>query len=98
MATREFQATTTALQCLAYNEKRKTWLITNNSGSPVFISENAVNVTDRGTPLAVSESIDASELWGDDPTLAIYVQTLVGTADLRIIESFGKRSKQAEAS
>lgn len=84
------------LQCMADNRKRKSWIITNASGSTVFISENQSNVTADGTPLAVGESMDAYLIFGDDPTLALYAQTVVGTADLRIIEGFGEVKGEIE--
>lgn len=46
-------------------------------------------MTSIGFPLAVGQTITFSKELGDDPTLELSSQTLAGTADLRIIESFG---------
>lgn len=89
MVSRQFTASTTGNQAIAYHKGRKGWIIFNNGGSTVFISENQSNITSQGFPLAVGESIDYTEFEGDDPRIPIYAQTTAGTADLRIIETFG---------
>lgn len=79
-----------ALQVVPYNEKRAGLLIKNFAGNPAFLSNDQVDVTVRGYPLAVGEFLSMVRVDGDVPELQLYAQTLVGAADLRIVETFGE--------
>lgn len=83
-------ASSTFKQIADYNPRRKSLVITNNSGQTVFISQDQTNITTSGFPVLVGQSISFTVTDGDEPELELYAQTLFGTADLRIIDRFGK--------
>lgn len=97
MAFVPFTATTSALQAVPWNPDRSSLTIRNQAGSTAFVSNDQDSITTKGFPLAVGEFISLSYLFGDEPDRAIYAQTLLGTADLRINEGFGPRALLAPA-
>jgi len=81
---------TTISQLVPYNKQRKGILIRNNSGNPCYLSNDQANVATLGYPLNVGEFLAFLSVDGDIPELQIYGLTSVGTADLRIVETFGE--------
>lgn len=93
MAFRQITATTTVQQMAPYNRRRATISIKNEGAAKVFISWDRVNVTSLGAPLAQGDGVNFVARDGDDTRMALYVQTIAGTGDLRITESFIEEAK-----
>jgi hypothetical protein len=77
-------------QIVPYNPKRVGLLLRNYSGSEVFLSNDQVDVLNSGYPLAVGEFISFLTADGDVPELALYAVTASGTANLRVVETYGE--------
>jgi len=71
-----------------YNPKRDVLVIRNYSGSTCFIHDSQTDITTQGFPLAESEVVSFLEKDGDEPSVEVWGQTLSGTADIRVYESF----------
>jgi len=82
--------TTTLAQIVPYNKKRTGITLKNYAGNPAFISNDQVDVLTKGYPLSVGEFFTFLRADGDAPELALYAITSVGTADVRIAESYGE--------
>jgi hypothetical protein len=78
------------IQIVPYQPGRSGVLIRNYSGSQVFISTDAGSVLTTGYPINVGEFITLLNADGDAAELQIYAQCASGTADLRIVESYGE--------
>jgi hypothetical protein len=90
MPFRQWTATTTAQQVVAFNAKRSTIVIRNASGATVYISIDSTGVVTAGWPLAPGDFVGFIQRDGDDSAAAIYAQTAAATTDLRIQESYGE--------
>lgn len=91
MAFRQFTATTTVQEMVAFNAHRTAITIKNFSGGTVFIDQDRSSVTGKGFPLAVGDFLTLTLELGDEPAEALYCQMLAATTDLRVEESFGPR-------
>lgn len=80
---------TTPVQIVPYVKERLALLIRHHIGEKVFVSNDAVEIVDKGFPLMVGDTFSLLAVDGDCPDLALYAVTTVGTAELRIVESYG---------
>jgi len=87
---RQVTVGTNPVQIVPYKEGRSGLLIRNYSGSPVFVSTDGGTVTSTGYPLNVGEFLNLLNSDGDASELQVYAQCASGTADLRIVESYGE--------
>lgn len=90
MATRAVTVGTTVGQMVADNPKRTAVSIMNFGSDTIFWSNDRGNVTSQGFPLLAGLSVDFSAELGDDPTLEVNGQSLVGNTDIRVYEAFGE--------
>ena len=60
----------------------------NQDADRVFISENRVNVSTDGVPLAQNGSFSKIKALGGDPTLQRFAQTAAGSSRVSIEEDF----------
>jgi len=88
MTFRKVEVTTVVRQIASYNPKRVCISITNYAGSDAFIHTNQTRVTTEGFPIAVGTTISLIKADGDDPREALWGQTVTGTADIRVQESW----------
>lgn len=81
---------TDPVQIVAYQKDRTGVMIRNVGGAEVFISTDQVDIINQGWNIAVGEYVAFLRVDGDAPDLQIYAQTASGTAELRIVESYGE--------
>jgi hypothetical protein len=91
MAYRQVTVGTTPTLIAAYNPKRDVLVIRNYAGATCFIHDSQVDITAKGFPLAEGEVVSFLEKDGDEPSVELWGQTVAGTADLRIYESFKEK-------
>jgi hypothetical protein len=87
---RQVTVGTDPVQIVPYKEGRSGLLIRNWSGSTVFVSTDGGTVISTGYPLNVGEYLNLINSEGDAAELQVYGQCASGTADIRIIESYGE--------
>jgi hypothetical protein len=88
MAYRSVTVGTAPTLIAAYNPKRDVLVLRNYAGSTCFIHDSQVDITTKGFPLAESEVTSFLEKDGDEPWVELWGQTVSGTADIRVYESF----------
>jgi hypothetical protein len=90
--TRFYQASvgTSVVQIVSYNRGRSGVLVRNYSGATCFVSPDGSDPLTTGYPVAEGEFLALLRTEGDAPELQLYGQCSSGTADLRIVESFGE--------
>jgi hypothetical protein len=87
---RQVTVGTNTIQIVPYKEGRSGLLIRNYSGSQVFISTDSSSLISTGYPVNVGEFFNLLNSDGDASELQVYAQCASGTADLRIVESYGE--------
>lgn len=94
MPFRQISVTDQVTQLAAYNPKRIALSVANDAGSTVYLSNNRVNVTSEGFPLAVGEKRDFTVALNDNPAEELNGQCLPGlSADVRIYEAFREEAQ-----
>ncbi len=92
MAFRPVTVDTTPTQIAAWNPRRKSLSIFNNSTTvTVFLSHDRANVVARGFPLVPQAAVSLVDVEGDDPELELVGQVSAGTADVRVQEGFPEK-------
>ena len=81
---------TDVVQIVPYKEGRSGLLVRNYSGSQVFISTDSSSLLATGYPVNVGEFLNLLNSEGDAAELQVYAQCASGTADIRIVESYGE--------
>lgn len=73
-----------------YDAKRTSVSIINLGAARVFVSQDPANIASQGWPLDPGWGLGLSVLEGDEPDLALYAVSEVGTNDLRVVEQRGQ--------
>lgn len=89
MAFRQETADGTPRRIVNWHKNRQTLSIANDSGVKCYIYDGALNITTKGWPLSVGQSVIFIQRDGDDPRNEIWAQTGGANTDLRINEGVG---------
>lgn len=89
MPTRPVTVGTTALQIVAYNNKRTVASFTNNGNNTIFVSEDQGNLLTEGHPIVAGGALDLIRALGDEPQLEWFGVVAAATENLRVLEGFG---------
>lgn len=81
---------TTEIEVTGYNKRRTSVAIMNLGTGRVFVSQDPANIADNGWPLDPGWAMGLTVLEGDEPDLALYAVSDVGTNGIRVVEQFGK--------
>ena len=80
MPTRPVTVGTTATPVFVHNNRRTAWSLANEDTATIFVSEDETNVLAGGYLRAL----------GGEPQNVLFAISAAGSADLRVLESFGE--------
>lgn len=89
MPTRPITVTTSPQTVLPYNNRRTAASLANEGAATVFISEDETAITTNGYPILAGGALDLLRALGDEPQNQLFIQSVAGGEDVRILESFG---------
>lgn len=90
MPNRPVTVTTSVTPVCSDRGDRRSVTIFNNGAVTVFLSNDPADVLTRGWPLPASASVGLVDVDGDEPWLQLWGQCSAGSADLRVVEGFGR--------
>ena len=90
MPTRPVTVGTTATPVFVHNNRRTAWSLANEDTATIFVSEDETNVLAGGYPILAGGALDNLRALGGEPQNVLFAISAAGSADLRVLESFGE--------